>query len=97
MSVSSFCRTVRHGIDAMNACPSLAIKFPVTVDELLKSASEFECLSPHGIIKGCIGAIDGWLCQIQVPSADEVTCVKSYFSGHYQCYGVNVQATCNVH
>ena len=24
-----------------------------------------------------------------------MTQVKSYFSGHYQCYGVNVQATCD--
>jgi hypothetical protein len=30
-----------------------------------------------------------------VPSANEVTKVKDYFSGHYQCHGVNVQATCD--
>jgi hypothetical protein len=63
----------RHGIDTKNACPSLAIMFLVTVDELMKSASEYECLSSHGIIYGCSGAIDEWLCRIQVPSADEVT------------------------
>ena len=95
LSVSSFYRAVRRGIDAVNACSSLAIKFPVTIDELMTSASEFERLSSHGIINGCIGAVDGWLCQIRVPSAHEVTRVKSYFSGHYQCYGVNVQATCD--
>jgi hypothetical protein len=61
----------------------------------MTSASEFECLSSHGVINGCIGAVDGRLCRIQVPSANEVTQVKSYFSGHYQCYGVNVQATCD--
>ena len=30
-----------------------------------------------------------------MPSANEVTKVKDYFSGHYQCHGVNVQATCD--
>ena len=28
-------------------------------------------------------------------SAREVKRVQSYFSGHYQCYGLNVQATCD--
>jgi hypothetical protein len=97
MSVSSFYRAARHCIDAVNACSSLAIKFPVAVDELMTSASEFECLSSHGIINGCIGAEDGWLCRIHVPSANEVTRVKSYFSGHYQCYGLNIQAICDAH
>jgi hypothetical protein len=63
----------------------------------MTSASVFEHLSSHGIINGCIGAIDGLLCRIRVPSANEVTRVKSYFSGHYKCYGVNVQATCDGH
>jgi hypothetical protein len=97
MSVSSFYRAVRCGIDAINSCPRLAFKFPVQVGDLVKSASKFESLSSHGLINGCIGALDGWLCQIQVPSANEVTWVKSYFSGHYQCYGVNVQATCDAY
>jgi hypothetical protein len=30
-----------------------------------------------------------------VLSAREVKRVQSYFSGHYQCYGLNVQATCD--
>jgi hypothetical protein len=32
---------------------------------------------------------------ICVPSISEVAKVKSYFSGLYQCYGLNVQATCD--
>jgi hypothetical protein len=46
-------------------------------------------------MNGCIADLDGWLCCIKDPSANEVTKVKSYFSEHYQCYGLNVQATCN--
>jgi len=40
---------------------------------------------------------DGWLCWIWVPLADEVTQVKSFFSGNYRCYGVNNQATIDWH
>jgi hypothetical protein len=70
MSVSSFYRAEQHGIYAVKACPSFEIKFPITVDELMKSTTEFNHLSSHGIINGCIGAIDGWLCWIRDPSAD---------------------------
>ena len=45
--------------------------------------------------KDVLGCIDGLLCQIKVPSSNETGHVKSYFSGHYFCYGVNVQATCD--
>jgi hypothetical protein len=55
MSVASFYRVVRCGIDAINACPSLAIKFPITVEELMKSASEFEFSWTD---------VDGWLSWI---------------------------------
>jgi hypothetical protein len=41
MSVSSFYRAVRRGVDAINACSSLAIQFPVTLEKLKKSASDF--------------------------------------------------------
>jgi len=30
-----------------------------------------------------------------IPSPKETPNVSSYFSGHYQCYGVNVQAACD--
>ena len=43
----------------------------------------------------CVCAVDGWLCRIQVPRYKEVPFVTGYFSGHYQCYGLNVQAACD--
>ncbi|KAG6955632.1 hypothetical protein JG688_00011795 [Phytophthora aleatoria] len=46
-------------------------------------------------MKGCIGAIYGWLCPIRVPRKTEVTRVRGFFSGHYQRDGVNVQACCD--
>ena len=52
----------------------------------------FTSLSTNGILSGCIGTIDGWLCPMKAPSKNEVANVKSFFSGHYHRYGVNVQA-----
>jgi hypothetical protein len=95
MSTASFYRCVHHGIDAINACPGLSIKFPLILSELVNSAKDFCSISSHGIMNGCVAALDGWICRIWVPPANEVTRVKSYFSGHYQCYELNVQATCD--
>ncbi len=64
------------------------------LEDLTKAAQEFECHMSHGIMNGCVAALDGWLCRIRIPTTDEVKKVKPYFSGHYQCYGLNVQATC---
>jgi hypothetical protein len=83
-------------VDAINACPLLSIKFPMTPSELLWSATDFNSLNSHGILNGCVAALDGWLCHIHAHPATEVEKEKSYFSGHYQCYGLNVQATCDV-
>lgn len=46
-------------------------------------------------MKGCIGAVDGWLCGIRVPRKNEVGRVVSFYSGHYRRYGINVQACCD--
>jgi hypothetical protein len=91
LSQGPFYRAVHRGLDAINDCPGLSIKFPMTLSDLSRSAVEFKSISSHGIIDGCIAALDGWLCCIRVPSAKKVRKVKAYFSGHYQCYGLNVQ------
>ena len=77
---ATFYRAVQHGIDAINSCPALQIKFPITLEDLTKAAQEFECHNSHGIMNGCGAALDGWLCWIHVPTADEVEKVKPYFS-----------------
>jgi len=95
MSKTSFYQSVYRGIDAINRCPELKIKFPITMEELHKSADEFCQCSTGGVLNGCVAALDGWLCRICVPSVRETNRITSYFSGHYQCYGLNVQATCD--
>jgi len=55
----------------------------------------FQNKSSNGVLDGCVGALDGWLCRIKVPTQKETANISAYFSGHYQCYGVNVQACCD--
>jgi hypothetical protein len=67
--------------DAINDCPELEFKLPNTTAELEEASAGFEGISIHGIMRGCIGAIDGWLLPIQVPPATHVGNAKTYFSG----------------
>jgi hypothetical protein len=45
----------------------------------------------HEGLDGCVGALDGWLCRINVPLGRDTSIISTHFSGHYQCYGNNVQ------
>jgi hypothetical protein len=78
--------------DAINDCPQLEFSLPCTEAELNEASAGFEGISCQGIMRGCIGAIDGWLCPIQSPPTSVVGNVKTYFSGHYQRHGFNIQA-----
>jgi hypothetical protein len=76
-------------------CPQLAIVFPKTVEECQKVAEGFASISTKLAITTCVGAIDGFLMPIKVPSKKEVGNVSTYYSGHYARYGLNVQAICD--
>jgi hypothetical protein len=91
-SKAGFNRIVAQVMGAINTCADLNMVFPASPN-LMKLASQgFKSVSENGIIEGCIGVIDGWLCPIRVPRATECGRVMSFFSGHYQRYGLNVQA-----
>jgi len=82
-------------MDAILDSAELAYKFPETAQELNEPTQGFAALSSHGAIKGCVACLDGYLLQIKVPAKAETGNVKAYFSGHYQTYGINIQATCD--
>lgn len=73
------------------------IHFPQMADECERAAAQFQSISHRGVISNCIAAIDGYLLKIITPSKSEVGDVRSFFSGHYQCFGMNVQAACDAH
>ena len=90
---STFFACVHRGIDAVNKCRELALHFPTELSELKEVAIEFQGKSSFGVLDGCVGALDGWLCRIKVPLGKDTSNIASYYSGHYCCYGINVQAT----
>jgi hypothetical protein len=95
LAKSTFFYCLHRGIDAINKCSELALRFPTNLDELKRTALEFQGKSSFGVLDGCVGALDGWLCRIKVPLGKDTSNIRAYFSGHYQCYGVNVQAACD--
>jgi hypothetical protein len=72
--------------------PSDPSSNPARIREINQS---FQNIQTCDAFKGCIGALDGWLCKIQAPALRDEKNVISFFSGHYQCYGINVQAMCD--
>jgi DDE superfamily endonuclease len=97
ISKSSFYRVVWKTITAICKVEHLLPKFPTTNDEIDACIKGFASRSTDGIINNCVGVVDGYLLRIRVPSKHEVGNVKSFFSGHYQCYGMNVQAVADHH
>ena len=95
VSTATFYRLKDMGIEAINACDALDFCFPMTDQELKLEAACFNAKSTDRFMAGCIGCIDGWLCPIRAPSQREAGNVNAFFSGHYQCYGLNVQAVCD--
>jgi hypothetical protein len=95
ISTSSFYRVVWKTIKAINQCQELRINFPQTTDEVLEAALGFQKISQNGCIWNCTSVVDGYHLAIQTPSKEEVGNVRSFFSGHYQTYGLNVQGACD--
>ena len=67
---------------------------PDTVEDRKKMADDWnERSSAFGLYYGCLAAIDRWLCTTEQPS--DVDNPADFFSGHYQKFGLNVQAMCD--
>jgi hypothetical protein len=95
ISVPSIYRIIWKTIRALIFCPQLKIKFPTTEKELKDAAFGFESVSTGACITNCVSVVDGYHLAIQTPNKGEAKNVQSFFSGHYQCYGVNIQAACD--
>jgi hypothetical protein len=82
-------------LNAVLACDELALKLPQTSEDYERLANEFcERSGADNIYYGVIGALDGWLCNTLQPNVEDA---RNYFSGHYQRFGLNVQALCDAH
>jgi DDE superfamily endonuclease len=90
--------------NAIANCKELDLLLPqtdgATLDpndpRLLQLQRSFIGKATSDLLWGCVGAVDGWQCFIQTPSAvDAEYNVTQYFNGHYKRYGLNVQAMCD--
>ena len=96
-SIRSMFRLRTLFIDAVLECESLDIVFPAdSTNKIMESSQKFRAISTDGIMRGCVGAIDGLLAVTIRPSLSESGGNPgAYFSGHYITFGLNVQAVCN--
>lgn len=96
MSLSSAHRCCTGFILAVLSCKHLQISFPSDISGWDKLRRGFCDKSKDGIMNGCVGAIDGMLQKTIAPKKNEVSNVRSYYSGHYEHYGLNCQGACDV-
>ena len=83
-------------VDKNTTCPELQVQLPdpTNNDELDHLAKRWcNASTVYKLFDGFLGALDGWLPRTEMPRG--VTNQVDYFSGHYQCYGLNVQAMCD--
>ena len=78
-------------------CDLLKLKFPASAAEICSVNDGFCNISSNSVITGCVGAIDGFLVIIKCPSMKGASDnnPSSYYSDHYCCHGLNVQAICD--
>ena len=82
-------------MDAIMAAAELKFSLPQTKPQYNEVARGFSAISSSEVLTGCVSCVDGMLLKINTPSKNETGHVKSYYSGYYCCYGMNVQAVCN--
>jgi hypothetical protein len=95
ISVNSFYCILHKCTKAFNNCNQFAFHLSGTEEVLLLANAGFNTISTNNAIEGCVGSIDGYLLKIKLPTSSVVENVKSYFSGHYQTYGIIIQAICD--
>jgi hypothetical protein len=97
VSIPSFYNIVYKTMKLIINCKELQIKLPQNEAESQLVAEGFQSISFNGAIANCIGVVDGYLLRIYTPTKADAGNVKSYFSGHDQCHGINLQAVCDHH
>lgn len=96
ISKSGFYHSRRKFLNAILDCNALDIGLPTTPEEWEKTRKGFAAKSANQVLKGCVGAIDGFFQPTACPSMKESEGFpRSYYSGHYQSYGINCQAMCD--
>jgi hypothetical protein len=91
-SPDAACKAFNFFLIAMNSLPGLEIKMRKSREDWDSIYKSFKCKSTSEIMAGCVGCLDGFFQRSMRPSKIEVANVISYYSGHYEPYGLNCQA-----
>jgi DDE superfamily endonuclease len=78
-----------------NNCPQLSVNFPSTIEQVYEAAEVFQSISSNDAIINSVAVVDGYHLKIKIPAKLAIANTRSCFSGHYQSYGLNVQAACD--
>jgi len=95
ISIPSFYRILYRCVHAILRVPELEYHFPATDIEISEATTAFNSVSNQRVVDGCVACLDGMLLRINTPKEAETANAPAYFSGHYQDYGINVQAACD--
>ena len=83
-------------IHAVNLCEWLKLKFPTSATEVFSAQTQFCNIRSKIETSGCVSAMDCLLVVIKCSSMkDSNSNPSSYYSGHYCCHGLNIQAICD--
>ena len=72
----------------------MKIMLPRNPEEQDEVAAGFAKVSLDELFGGCVSAVDSFFQAITCPKASEVSNQTSYYSGHYENFGLNCQAVC---
>ena len=89
--IGAFWGALHRTLDAIDACPELEMRFPVSEEELAAAAKKFEAKSEQQSFTDVVAAIDGILVGIVCPSSKEVPNPGRYWTRKNK-YALNVQA-----
>ena len=59
------------------------------------SVAGFSSISTNHVMTECVAVLNSYHMAITTTPKKEVHNVKSYFSGHYQTYGINIEVACD--
>ncbi|CAN0371733.1 unnamed protein product, partial [Pylaiella littoralis] len=88
-------QTAFRVIKAINDCTELDCKWPATPEDVADKAAHFEKRCSVGVIRKCVGAMDGLFVRTIRPTTRDTAEPNSYYSGHKKGFGMNFQRICD--
>ncbi|CAM9474244.1 unnamed protein product [Ectocarpus sp. 4 AP-2014] len=85
---------VRRVIDAINQTRELDCVWPEG-DGALDQCGMYRQRSTNGVIRMCVGAMDGLFVRLTQPSLRRHVNPRAFYSGHKKAFGMNFQGVCN--